>query len=141
MNLDSLGILSTKESSNPAYWNWTKVVVPYCDGSFHQGSRADPINYKDATLYFRGTNNTLQHFNFLNNTYDLYNANKVVVSGESAGGIATFIWTDYIYERSVNKKVYSMPDSGLFLTNYANPKSGQAILTPKIKALFDLTNN
>lgn len=64
-----------------------------------------------------------------------------MVTGESAGGIATFIWTDYIYERSSNKKVYSFPDSGLFITNYPNPKTGLPILTPKIRALFDIVNN
>lgn len=34
-----------------------------------------------------------------------------------------------------------MPDSGLFLTNYANPKSGQSILAPKMRALFNISNS
>lgn len=33
------GILSNSNTTNPHFWNWTKVVIPYCDGSFHQGSR------------------------------------------------------------------------------------------------------
>ena len=77
----------------------------------------------------------------MNETYGLYNADKVVVTGGSAGGIATFLWTDYIYERSKNKQVFSVPDSGLFLTAYANPKTGAPILQPRISALFDLVNS
>jgi hypothetical protein len=37
-NLDNYGIMSTDPDKNPQYWNWTKVFIPYCDGSFHQGS-------------------------------------------------------------------------------------------------------
>lgn len=36
---DNKGILSTVPEVNPSFWNWTKVYVPYCDGSLHQGSR------------------------------------------------------------------------------------------------------
>lgn len=39
LDLDKNGMLSTSQAVNPEFWNWTKVVIPYCDGSFHQGSR------------------------------------------------------------------------------------------------------
>ncbi len=31
----------------------------YCDGSGHQGTRTEPVSYKDAKLYFRGNNVTI----------------------------------------------------------------------------------
>jgi len=44
---------------NPDFYDWTKVIVNYCDGSEYFGSRPEPIPYKDKKLYFRGTNNVL----------------------------------------------------------------------------------
>jgi hypothetical protein len=50
------------------------------------------LRYKDGTLFFRGTNNTLAHLDALNKLFNFNNAEQVVVTGTSAGGIATFIW-------------------------------------------------
>jgi len=38
-----------------------------------------------------------------------------VVGGDSAGGLATFLWTNYVVDKAKNAKVWSLPDSGLFL--------------------------
>lgn len=40
------------------------------------------------------------------------------MSGKSAGGIATYLYSDHFYDRAITAKVYSVPDSGLFLTDY-----------------------
>jgi len=65
----------------------------------------------------------------------------VVVTGESAGGIATFLWADYVYKLSSNKNVYSIPDSGLFLVEYADPNTGKPVVPTKLKVLLGLVNN
>jgi hypothetical protein len=85
------------------FWDWTRIYVPYCDGSEHQGSRLNPVNYKGRDLYFRGANNSMQQFEYLNQTFGLYTADKLVITGVSAGGIATYQWSNYLYERSANK--------------------------------------
>ena len=41
----------------------------------------------------------------------------------------------------MNKNVYSIPDSGLFLIDYLNPKTGAALFPPQLKALFKLVNS
>lgn len=51
------GILSPVLSDS-SFANWTKIVIMYCDGSFHQGNNLNPITYKDTKLYFRGAVNT-----------------------------------------------------------------------------------
>ncbi len=38
-----------------------------------------------------------------------------MVGGDSAGGLATFLWTNYVVDKAKNAKVWSLPDSGLFL--------------------------
>jgi hypothetical protein len=39
------GILSTIPSQSP-FANWTKIIIMYCDGAFHQGNNLNPIPYK-----------------------------------------------------------------------------------------------
>lgn len=40
-----------------------------------------PIQYKDASLYFRGGVNTRSHFKWADNKYNLGRAVKIVLSG------------------------------------------------------------
>ena len=80
-----------------------------------------PISYKGRNLFFRGTRNTLEQFYYLNKTYDFYNKDTIVITGVSAGGMATYQWVQYLYEHTKTSKVYGMPDSGLFLTDYYSP--------------------
>lgn len=110
------GILSTDASKN-IFANWTKVIMLYCDGAFHQGYVKQPYSYKDTKLYFRGAINTRAHFQYIHHLYNLSNAEKVVLSGSSAGGISTFIWVDYLKQFINNPmtKVFSIIDSGIFL--------------------------
>lgn len=44
------------------------------------------------------------------------NADQVIVTGSSAGGIATYLWTNYARTLVSNtSNVISIPDSGIFL--------------------------
>jgi hypothetical protein len=57
------GILS--DSSPNYFMNWTKIFLPYCDGSGHQGRSDSSIKYKDTELFFRGSLITVQRFDYL----------------------------------------------------------------------------
>lgn len=46
--------LNADPKVNPTFHNWTRVFVPYCDGSLHQGFKSSPVQYKGSKLYFRG---------------------------------------------------------------------------------------
>ncbi len=50
---------------NSYFYDWTKVIVEYCDGTVYYGSRPEPIPYKDKDLFFRGTNNVNETVRFL----------------------------------------------------------------------------
>lgn len=89
------GVLSTDPSKN-AFANWTKIVMIYCDGSFHQGNNKNAVKYKDANLYFRGAVNTRSHFKWADNKYNLSAAEKIVLTGSSAGGIGVYLWQQYL---------------------------------------------
>jgi hypothetical protein len=68
----------------------------YCDGAFHQGYTKSPLKYKDSQLYFRGSLITKSHLKYLDTQYDFKKAERVVLTGSSAGGMATYMWADYI---------------------------------------------
>lgn len=110
--------------TNPAkskFANWTKIVIMYCDGSFHQGNNKSPIQYKDTQLYFRGAVNTRSHFKWADNKYGLGKAERIVISGSSAGGMATYLWVDYVRTLVSNPKVvFGVADSGVFYDPLVN---------------------
>lgn len=58
----------------------------------------------------------------------MYNGGKIVLTGISAGGMATFEWGQFLYTQTKKAKVYLMPDSGLFLTDYYSPLREQKTL-------------
>lgn len=38
-----------------------------------------------------------------------------MVSGGSAGGLAAFLWVDYVKSKAKSASVHGVPDSGIFL--------------------------
>jgi len=113
------GLLSSDPEKNPNFYNWNRFDIPYCDGSGHQGYVQDPINYKDTNLYFRGHKNVLTALQWAISQVGSKYIDKFVVSGCSAGGLATFNWTQYISDYLANlgskAQVYGIPDSGFFV--------------------------
>ena len=113
----------------------------YCDGATHLRTRDEPISYKGKNLYFRGTNNTMEHFRYLNQTYDMQDLDKVVITGGSAGGVGVFFWTQYLQDHTKSAKIYSIPDSGLFLLDYESPITKQKIVKIQTSNLLTLIGN
>lgn len=135
------GLLSPVPEENPLFWDWTKVFVIYCDGSEHQGHRENPIPYKDKNLYFRGSRNTLEQFRYLDETLDFYNGDTIVMTGVSAGGMATFQWSNYLMEHTKTSKVYAVPDSGYFITAFYSPLAQQKVLKERAMNLLNLVGS
>lgn len=120
--------------------NWTKVALKYCDGSGHQGTRANPISYKGTKLYFRGHNITVAQLDDVERTHKLFSeATHIVIGGNSAGGLAAFTWANYIKERAKVAKVWAFPDSGIFLDS-VNVTSGRHDYKNSFKNLVSLVN-
>ena len=96
--------------------NWTKFILGYCDGSLHQGFSKDPIKYKEAQLYFRGSAITRSHFDWIESQYNLKGAEKVVLTGASAGGMGVNYWSNYLKNYVADgSKVYPISDSGALM--------------------------
>jgi hypothetical protein len=72
--------------------------------------------------------------------YDFYNGDAIVITGVSAGGMASYQWSNYVLDNSKRAKVYSIPDSGLFITNFYSPIVDQKVVAEKILNLLKLVS-
>lgn len=90
--------------------------LKYCDGTGHQGYTKNPVDYKSQKLYFRGQLVTTGQLNSIDKLYKLFNASEIIITGQSAGGLAAMVWSNYIASKVLNTtKIYVLPDSGIFL--------------------------
>ena len=67
-------------------------------------------------------------------------ANKILITGSSAGGVATLVWSNYL--RSIVDNPYNVmaaPDSGVFML-YDNFKTKTGILSLLVQNNFKLAN-
>lgn len=112
----------------------------YCDGSLHQGSTKNTYRYKDAELYFRGADIVRSHLKWLTDNYALNSAEKVLLTGSSAGGVATFLWSNYVSSLLINPLGFSaVVDSGVFM-NVPSPDSGIPKLDIHMQTLSKIAN-
>ncbi|KAG9441247.1 hypothetical protein H6P81_017101 [Aristolochia fimbriata] len=108
------GILSNKFKLNPAdFYNWNRVKVLYCDGASFGGD----VMYTNGTttIHFRGKRiwDAVVH-DLLSKGLNV--AKKVLLSGTSAGGLATFMHCDNFKQLLPNTTTLKcLSDAGFFL--------------------------
>lgn len=73
--------------------------------------------------------------------FDIFRKKKIIISGKSAGGIATYLYADYFYEKAITAQVYAVPDSGLFLTDYYSPIVQVKVIRYMSQALLNIVWN
>lgn len=107
------GVLSGILSENPDFYNWNRVMVRYCDGSSFTGDveEVDPI----TKLHLRGQRIWQAVMEDLL-AHGMDKAQQALLTGCSAGGLATFIHCDEFHDLlPTNAKVKCMPDAGFFM--------------------------
>uniref|UniRef100_A0A2P2L3W7 Pectin acetylesterase n=2 Tax=Rhizophora mucronata TaxID=61149 RepID=A0A2P2L3W7_RHIMU len=105
------GILSNKAEENPDFFNWNRVKLRYCDGASFSGDGQN----ESPQLYFRGQRIWSAAMEILMSK-GMQNANQALLSGCSAGGLASIIHCDEfraLFPQSTKVKCFS--DAGLFL--------------------------
>lgn len=107
------GILSNNASLNPDFYNWNRVKLRYCDGASFAGDAV--FDNGTTLLYFRGQRIWKSIILDLL-PKGLAQAKKALLSGCSAGGLATFLhcdnFTSYLPQ---NASVKCLSDAGFFL--------------------------
>lgn len=113
---------------NPLMYNWNAVSLRYCDGASLSGDKATPANVSGTILHYRGRAILDAEIKSLLLDRGMNQATDVIVSGCSAGGLATFLhcdhWADAIKKANPSTKVACMPDSGFFLDEDRAPQYG-----------------
>jgi hypothetical protein len=116
-------IFSNNPKVNRMYHNWNKVLLRYCDGTGYVSNIKDPINYNGRDLYFRGYQNVIESLSYLVKHHNIHNADQILISGTSAGGLASMYWANHIQDFILSRRnknllpprIHSFPDSGFFL--------------------------
>jgi O-palmitoleoyl-L-serine hydrolase len=117
------GLMSSNYNNslfNP-FGDYNFVWIAYCDGSSYSSDRTDPLQVNGKNLYFRGRAILDGIIEELESSYGfLSSSTDVIVSGTSAGGLATYLHGSYFKAR-INKgaKVVMVPDAGFFF-DHAN---------------------
>jgi fermentation-respiration switch protein FrsA (DUF1100 family) len=97
MNNSNHSLLSADPAVNPNFYDWTRVLLMYCDGSGHQGSTYLGLGWKLITFHLRGENITKGLFASLQNSHQfLSKGNRIVLAGSSVGGIAALLWANHV---------------------------------------------
>lgn len=115
------GYLSNDPATNPLFATWTKIYLPYGDGTSQLGDVSEPVIVTPGAppIYFRGARVLRAMIDFLR-AEGLADATEVVITGCSAGGLSTYAHADTWAAALPKARVVAMPDSGFFL-NYAAP--------------------
>lgn len=114
------GYFSTDPKQNPLMYNWNHVYMRYCDGASFSGNNETVVSYKGKSLHFRGKRVREAMAKDLMENRGLSEATDLIVSGCSAGGLATFLHTDQWCDMVPSAKCAGLPDSGFFL-DYQDP--------------------
>jgi len=126
------GYFSKDATVNPVMYNWNKVYIPYCDGASFAGNNHTIQNYQGHQVYYRGFLNLQAVHKDLVEKRGLKSCSSAVISGCSAGGLATYLHVDW-WHQNLNPgrcEVRGMPDSGFFLDWNApgtGPKYGNSM--------------
>ena len=136
--------MSSDSTSNPDFAPFNRVHMPYCDGNSFSGNADEPVLVNGTQgpkkLWFRGRRNIDATFRALNKL-GLDAAENVLLTGCSAGGLATYLHTDYVatlLPKTV-KKFKSAPISGFFLLH--DNVEGKPVYPTQMKNIFELANS
>uniref|UniRef100_A0ACD5XGW9 Uncharacterized protein n=1 Tax=Avena sativa TaxID=4498 RepID=A0ACD5XGW9_AVESA len=108
------GILDSDQQLNPDFYNWNKVYVRYCDGASFSGD-SEGRAQDGSTLHFRGLHIYEAVIDELMGK-GLANATQALLTGCSAGGLATLLHCDDFSARFPREaSVKCLADAGFFL--------------------------
>ena len=143
------GLQSSWCNINPTFCNFNQVFVKYCDGNSFSGNRADALhvpataNSPEGTIQFRGAAIIDAALQLLLSQNGLGQAQQVLLTGCSAGGVAAFLQAnrvgDFLEANTQPGLRYKVvPVSGFFIEHHN--ALGQNVFEHQIQILFELSN-
>lgn len=143
------GVMSDDCTSNPDFCNFNRVHMVYCDGNSFSGNRDAPVvvkgmDGKEKPIYFRGRRIIDAILATLVSDHGLADANNVLLTGCSAGGLATYLHTDYVHTQLTTlapkmAKFKASAISGFFLLH--NTVENKPVYPNEMANIFKLANS
>ena len=119
------GLLNNSEGTNPLAHDWNHVLMMYCDGGSYSGNNASatlvPTENGTRPIYYRGARNLDFALQTLSRTHSMGAATDILISGDSAGGLASYWHGDRFQETFPKAFVATVPDSGFFIADPTYP--------------------
>jgi len=136
------GLFSNASQVNPAFHNFTKVYVRYCDGgSFSGDTRA--VAPDGSVLHFRGRAILDAVLDALVDNEGLMAGDLLLANGCSAGGLALWLHLDYMRDYLTRQLggqlvVRGIPECGFFMD--LPTAAGTPHMTPLYRAVAAMQN-
>lgn len=102
------GILSDDAGINPGFHDAHRVFLHYCDGGSFSGHVSNPVSVGNSTIYHRGREVLASLVRALVATHGLGDARHVLLSGESAGGLASLMQADAVNAMLPNTQTFKV---------------------------------
>jgi len=119
----ALGILSDDASYNPDFWSAHHVQVPYCTADSHRGTITKPTSAQWGYYFSGHTNFELIIEHIVETIPAAKDAKRVLLTGNSAGGIGTIANCDFLADKlaslGVSAEVSCAPKAGWFVPGFA----------------------
>lgn len=137
------GIFSNNPWLNPDFAGSNSVYVNYCDGNSFSSNATEPVSAPSGQqLHFRGHRILEAVLLSLARDHGLADATDVLLTGCSAGGLATLLQADYVGSRvralsGQLARFKAAPCSGFFL-DHANAE-GSSVYPGQMRTLFALS--
>eukprot|EP00042_Codosiga_hollandica_P051105 m.622650 g.622650 ORF g.622650 m.622650 type:complete len:405 (-) comp58219_c1_seq10:195-1409(-) len=136
--MTSAGILSNSAETNPYFFEWNAVYLMYCDGASWTGGAVEPAIVNNTKVWFRGHLGLDAVLHALV-AEGMSSTGDLLLSGCSAGGLATYFHADYVAAWFPKYRVKAMAESGFFL-NYTNI-DGVAVYGQQMASVFTFQNS
>jgi len=118
--------------------DWNAVLFRYCDGGSYSGMNLSVTIQQGYQLHFKGGFIREAFMDALLREHGLASASEVVLSGCSAGGLATFLHADW-WRLSLPASAFlvAVPDSGFFV-DWSKTTAGNMTLAfgPMMRRIF-----
>ena len=133
------GMLSTNAAES-IFAGWNVVFVRYCDGGSFTGHLDHPVRMNSSNIYYRGRAILDGVFADVRARYSLATADQVVLSGGSAGGLATAVNCDHVASLVAPSPTRCIADAGFFLDVPDAVNGGMQVMRSRFFDIVDGMN-
>ena len=140
------GMMSTDPLVNPTFYGANTIYLKYCDGDSFAGARAEPLDVPGgavSSVKFRGQAIVDAALATLLAEFGMTAATELVLTGSSAGGLATYLHADSVgawaTEQLPHLRAYgAVPVSGNFLRR--ETVLGFPVYPDEMRTIFNLSH-